>query len=283
MPEGDTIFRAARTLHEALAGRTVTMFETALAPLARVDDQQPIAGRTIDRVVAAGKHLIIDFSGGLHLRTHMRMNGSWHIYRRSERWRRPRRDMRVVIGTDAFVAVGFNIPVAEFLDDRALARQEDLRRIGPDFLDERFDADEAFRRVRARRGSEIANVLLNQRVVAGIGNVFKSEVLFLAGINPFTDVAAIDDAALRRLLAISRKIVRHNVEHGRSDRITINSMDRSKKLWVYGRGGEPCRRCATPIEYRKQGVDARGTYWCPRCQIESEESPRVGKRTRTSE
>ena len=266
MPEGDTIFRAARTLHKALAGDKVTRFETALAPLARVDDEERIAGRTIERVAAAGKHLIIDFSGGLHLRTHMRMNGSWHIYRPGERWRRPRRDMRVVIGTDRFVAVGFNIPVAEFLDDRALRRQEDLRRIGPDVLGAEFDVDEVLRRIAARPDAEIANVLLNQRVIAGIGNVFKSEILFLAGIDPFEKCAAISETDLRRVLAISRKVLRLNVEHGRSDRITMNSMDRGKKLWVYGRGAEPCRRCGTPIEYRKQGVDARGTYWCPRCQ-----------------
>lgn len=269
MPEGDTIYRAARTLHEALAGQKVTRFETALAPLARMDHQEPLTGRTIEKVSAAGKHLIIDFSGGLHLRTHMRMNGSWHIYRPAERWKRPRRDMRVVIGTERFVAVGFNIPVAEFLDDRALRRQEDLRRIGPDLLGPDFDVDEAVRRIAARPDAEVANVLLNQRVIAGIGNVFKSEVLFLAGIDPFARCGTISESDLRRLLAISRKLLRHNVDHGRSDRITMNSLDRSRKLWVYGRGGDPCRRCATPIEYRKQGADARGTYWCPRCQVGS--------------
>jgi endonuclease-8 len=275
MPEGDTIFRAARTLNEALAGQKVTRFETALAPLARVDDQEPLTGRTVEKVFAAGKHLIIDFSGGLHLRTHMRMNGSWHIYRPAERWRRPRRDMRVVIGTDRYVAVGFNIPVAEFLDDRSLLRQNDLRRLGPDLLAPEFDADEVVRRITARPAAEIANVLLNQRVIAGIGNVFKSEVLFLAGINPYAACGTISEPDLRRLLAISRKVLRHNVEHGRSDRITMNSMDRSRKLWVYSRGGEPCRRCATPIEYRKQGPDARGTYWCPRCQSEPIPTSRI--------
>ena len=266
MPEGDTIFRAAQTLHAALAGRKVTRFETALAPLASVDDQQPIRGRTIERVYAAGKHLIVDFSGGLHLRTHMRMNGSWHIYRAGERWKRPRRDMRIVVSTDAYEAVGFSIPVAEFLDDRALRRQEDLRRIGPDFLAGEFDVQGVIERIRARPAGEIANLLLNQRVVAGAGNVFKSEILFLAGINPFMRAADISDSELARMLAIGRKLLRHNVSHGRSDRVTTGSIDRSKKLWVYGRGGEACRRCATPIEYRKQGPDARGTYWCPRCQ-----------------
>lgn len=266
MPEGDTIHRAARTLNDALAGRAVTRFETALAPLARVDDESPIAGRKIERVSAAGKHLIIDFSGGLHLRTHMRMNGSWHIYRPGERWRRPKREMRVAISTDAYVAVGFSIPVAEFLDDRGIRRQEDLRRMGPDLASPDFDDEEALKRMRARADAEIANVLLNQRVVAGIGNVFKSELLFLAGIDPFKAVHTIEDAELRRLLAISRKMMRYNVDHRRSDRATTGSMDQSKKLWVYGRGGEACRRCGTPIEYRKQGKDARGTYWCPKCQ-----------------
>lgn len=267
MPEGDTIFRAARTLNAALAGQTVTRFETALAPLARVDDNQAIAGRTIERVFAAGKHLIIDFSGGLHLRTHMRMNGSWHIYRAGERWRRPRRDMRVVVATDVYVAVGFSIPVVEFLDDRALQRQKDLRNIGPDVVADTFDGEEAIRRIRARPESEIANVLLNQRVIAGIGNVFKSELLFLAAIHPFEKVMNISDADLRRLVAISRKFVRYNAKHGRSDRVTTGSIDRKKKLWVYGRGGELCRRCGTAITYQKQGPDARGTYWCPRCQV----------------
>jgi endonuclease VIII len=266
MPEGDTIHRAARTLNEALAGQRVTRFETVLAHLARVDDQQPVAGRTIERVVSAGKHLIIDFSGGLHLRTHMRMNGSWHIYRRGERWKRPRRDMRLAISTDVWVAVGFSIPVAEFLDEKGLRRQDDLRRMGPDLLGADFDPEEVVQRMRSRPEAEVANVLLNQRVVAGIGNVFKSEILFLAGVDPFTPVASIDDASLQRLVAISRKVLRNNVSHGRSDRITTGSSDPGKKLWVYGRRGEACRRCGTPIESRKQGPDARLTYWCPRCQ-----------------
>ena len=121
MPEGDTIHRTAATLQKALAGKVVTRFETVLPKLARVDDQTPLRGRMIERVVAVGKHLVIDFSGDLHLRTHMRMNGPWHIYRRGERWRRPRRDMRVVVETADFVAVGCNVPVAELLTGRPRA------------------------------------------------------------------------------------------------------------------------------------------------------------------
>ena len=267
MPEGDTIFRAARTLNEALAGRTVTRFESMFPHLSRVDDQTPLAGRTIDRVVAAGKHLIIDFSGGLHLRTHMRMNGSWHIYRSGERWKRPRSDMRIVVATDAFVAVGFNVPVAEFLDDRGLERQQDLRKIGPDLSAESFDENEAIRRIRERADSEIAGVLLNQHVVAGIGNVFKSEILFLSKVNPFEKVAAIDDDTITEIVRTSRRLLLMNVapnaDPGRTTRVALN---KGEKLWVYSRGGDPCRRCGTPISYQKQGIDARGTYWCPSCQ-----------------
>ena len=267
MPEGDTIFRAARTLNEALAGKAVTRFETVFPRLSRVDDQQAIKGRTIERVVAAGKHLIVDFSGGLHLRTHMRMNGSWHIYRVGERWQRPRSEMRIVLATADYVAVAFSVPVAEFLDDRSMLRQIDLQRIGPDFASPSFDEKEAIARIRNRADGEIANVLLNQRVVAGLGNVFKSEVLFVCRVNPFTKVAELDDDAIEKIVRASKKLVAINIaDDAAPGRVTTGSLDKSQKLWVYGRGGDPCRRCGTRIEYRKQGVDARGTYWCSKCQ-----------------
>lgn len=255
MPEGDTIARSARTLNAALAGKTVTRFETVLPQLARFDDQELVAGRTIEQVVPLGKHLIIDFSGGLHLRTHMRMSGSWHIYRPGERWKKRRSDMRLVIATDDWVAVAFNVPVAEFLDDRAMVRQAGLPHIGPDILGSTFDVDEAFRRVRARPDREIAEVLLNQRVVAGIGNIWKSETLFACQINPFARVSDLSDDSITCLLTNARTLMTHSV-----------NADRRNDLSVYSRGGEPCRRCRTPIASKKQGIDARLTYWCPECQ-----------------
>ena len=251
MPEGDSIYRAAQALHRALAGKRVTSFETVLPKLARVDDQAPLKGRTIERVISAGKNLIIEFSGDLHLHTHMKMNGSWHIYRPGERWKRPRRDMRIVISTDEFVAVAFTVPVAEFHTSKSLDR--DLRSIGPDLLGETFDRDEALRRIRARPDEEIADVLLNQRVLAGIGNIWKSESLFCAGVDPFHHVRDLDDVQLGRVVDCAFKLLRRSAA-GRSE------------FSVYSRGGDPCRRCGTPIRYRKQGIDARGTYWCPRCQ-----------------
>ena len=245
MPEGDTIFRTAQTLHRALAGRVVTRFETVLPRLARVDDQTPLRGRTIERVAAAGKHLIIDFSGDLHLHTHMRMSGSWHIYRRGERWQRPRRDMRLLIETDDFVAVGFNVPVAEF--------RSEAPEIGPDLLAADFDAAEAVGRIRQRGDEEIGNVLLNQRVMAGTGNIWKSEALFRSGVQPFARVRDLDDATLARIVNNARKLLK------------ASAASRVERM-VYARGGEPCRKCGTRIERRAQGPDVRLTYWCPRCQ-----------------
>lgn len=267
MPEGDTIHRAARTLHAALAGRVITRFETVFPQLARVDHDAPLAGRTVERVSAAGKNLLMHFSGDLHLRTHMRMNGSWHVYRPGERWRMRRSDMRIVLETSEWVAVAFNVPVAELHDSRSLERQEDLLRIGPDFIGEEFDFDEALRRIRARPDEEIADVLLNQRVVSGIGNEYKSELLFMTRISPFRHVGEVTDEQLIDVLRIARKVMVANVNKRSGARITTFSLNPNEKQYVYGRGGQPCRRCGTPVQYAKQGKNARGTYWCSRCQL----------------
>ena len=273
MPEGDTIFRAARTLNRALAGREVVRFESVLPALTRIHEDSPITGRTVESVTAAGKHVLMRFSGSLVLRTHMRMNGSWHIYRPGEKWLRSRRDMRVLIATDVFEAVGFNVPVAEFLQDRALARQDDLRLMGPDLLGEPFDAHEAIRRFRARPAMAIADALLNQRVVAGAGNVYKSEVLFLCGIDPFRRVDLVSDEQLRAILETARKHLKANVLDPtaaivtyRGYRRTTGRADPSERLYVYGRARCACRTCGTRIAVRAQGPHARLTYWCPVCQ-----------------
>jgi endonuclease-8 len=276
VPEGDSIHRAARALNQALAGRTVTRFQSVFPQLTRVDADAPLRGRTVERVTSRGKHLLIWFSGDLVLRTHMRMNGSWHIYRPGERWRRPGRDMRIAIGTDAFEAIAFTVPVAEL--DTAAALERDLADAGPDPLDDAFDATEAASRLRARGDMEVAEALLDQRAIAGIGNIYKSEVLFAAGVNPFTRIAELGDAALEKLVAAAVKFMRANVALGTSAgtsagivtytglRRTTGRADPSARLWVYGRGGKPCRRCGTPIQRAKQGPYARSTYWCETCQ-----------------
>ena len=273
MPEGDTIFRAARTLNRALAGKSIVRFESVFPHLNRVHEDAPLTGRSIQAVHAAGKHLLMEFSGGLVLRTHMRMNGSWHIYRPGEKWQRHRRSMRIVIATADFEAVGFHIPVAEILRAKDVAKHDELRKLGPDLLGDEFDAPEAARRIRERGASEIADVLLNQRVLAGIGNVYKSEVLFACKVNPFATVATLDDVQIQCLVTTARKYLRANVTEGLAAmttytgfRRTTGRSDPKERLWVYGRAGEPCRKCGTAIAVRAQGRDARLTYWCERCQ-----------------
>jgi len=275
MPEGDTIFRAARALHRALAGHVVTAFESQLPTLNRIHEDAPLTGRTIERVAAAGKHLLMHFSGDLVLRTHMRMNGSWHIYRPGERWQRARRDMRIRIATDAFEAVGFNIPVAEFTSSRALSRHNDLRRLGPDLLSDDFRAGDAVQRIRERGAVPIADALLNQRVVAGLGNVYKSEVLFMCRVNPFALVRNVGDDQLAAIVETAQRVLRANVSEALAPMTTYSGFRQTtrraspqERLWVYGRARLPCRRCGTPVSVRKQGLDARLTYWCPECQRE---------------
>jgi endonuclease-8 len=278
MPEGDTIFRSARALGKALTGKRVTRFETALAPLASVDDNSPVAGRTIENVEAHGKWLLIHFSGDLILVTHMLMSGSWHIYRvtdgQSERWRVSRRSMRCVVRVEDFEAVAFNVPVAKFYTSRTLERHSMIPKLGPDLLKADYDEQEARARVLARPEEEIANVLLNQRVIAGLGNVYKTEVCFLCGVHPFRKVASLTPSELDDLLYQSRKLIGENVQQNADDKIltytgarrTTRSADQASRLWVYGRQGQPCRRCGTAVLMRKQGPDARSTYWCPQCQ-----------------
>lgn len=272
MPEGDTIFRAAQTLQRALGGRRVTRFDSVYPALMRVAIDTPVVGRLVEHVRSQGKHLLLSLSGDLILRTHMRMTGSWHLYRPGERWQRPARDMRVIVGTNAYVAVGFNIPDAEFLTAAALERHPLLRALGPDLLSHQFDAAEAIRRMREHGSDAIDEVLLNQRVLAGVGNVFKSEVLFAAGVAPLTTVHALSDAQLERIIQIARQQLAVNVRDRRHTlapapgRRTTGSLHPDKGLYVYGRAGEPCRRCGTPIVLTKRGSDARLTYWCPGCQ-----------------
>lgn len=274
MPEGDTIHRTARALHAALAGRQVIRFESVFPRLTRVDHDRPLAGRTIESVEARGKHVLIHFTGGLSLRTHMRMHGSWHIYRPGERWQRPSHEFRIRIATDAFEAIGFQVPVAEFLEGDALARQPDLQALGPDPFSPGFDAADAVERLAARGAMEIADALLDQRALAGVGNVFKSEVLFVTGTDPFAPVSRLDRARLARLVDTAARQLRLNVEPDLptvsgarvGPRRTTGSLDPRAPLWVYGRLGEPCRRCGTPIARRQQGPHARLTYWCPTCQ-----------------
>jgi endonuclease-8 len=273
MPEGDTIYRAARTLHTALAGQIVTRFETGLAQLAALDRNEPVAGRVVEQVAAAGKHLLMTLSGGIVLRTHMRMNGSWHIYRPGERWQRSPRAMRILIETSDWVAVAFNVYVAEFVRTDQLHRHRPVATLGPDLLGD-FDAAHALLRVRQQGARAVHEVLLDQRVMAGIGNVYKSEILFLSGLHPDTPADVVPDEDWQRLMSLARTLLKANIaessgqgiETYRGLRRTTGRMNAEERLWVYSRGGRPCRKCGSRIASRKDGDDARVTYWCPVCQ-----------------
>lgn len=274
MPEGDTIFRAARTLHRALAGHTVTKFESVWPKLSRVDVDSGIVGRTIEKVEADGKWMLMHFSGDLILLTHMLMSGSWHIYRPGERWQRRPVDMRVLIETARFVAVSFNVPVAEFHTAKSLARRPGFNKLGPSLLAEEFDEADAAARLRSHPEAEIGVALMTQSLLAGIGNVYKSEVCFACGVNPFRLVSTLTKNEIECLVSTARKFLLANVTEGSGDRIvtyagmrrTTGRSDPDANLWVYHRRGEPCRRCCAAIESRKQGMEARTTFWCPTCQ-----------------
>ncbi len=274
MPEGDTIFRLARAIDRALAGRTVTAFESVYPGLVRVNIDTPVVGRTIVGARSTGKHLLIEFSGSLVLRTHLRMNGRWHLYRPGETWRGPHSAARIVIATSDWIAVAFDVPVAEFVTARALARHAAISSLGPDLLSSEFDENTALSNLRRCGDANIADAILDQRVIAGVGNVFKSEVLFVSGVDPFRRIATLSDQELREVVAAARALLNANVREARGARRpvglgfrrTTRFADPAARLWVYGRSGRPCRRCATPIRSRKQGLDARITFWCPRCQ-----------------
>lgn len=277
MPEGDTIYRAVRALQRAIGGKTVTGFETGLAKLARVNDDTPLVGRVVEKVESRGKWCLIYFSGDLILATHMLMSGSWHLYRTGERWQMGRARMRAVIRTADWEAVGFNIPVAEFYTARSLARSQ-VPKLGPDILSESFTVEGGVARLtayaRENPDAEIAVVLLNQRVLAGLGNVYKSEVAFAAGVNPFRAMRTITLREMELMVNAAQKYMKANVADGKGDGIvtysgnrrTTRAMDREKRLWVYQRAGRECRRCGATVMMRKQGVQARSTYWCPECQ-----------------
>jgi len=257
MPEGDTITRTARSLHTALAGKRVTRLDVR-----RQTGEKPVPGTTVVSVEARGKHLLVHFGDGRSLHTHLQLHGSWHLYRVGEPWRRSRAQARVVLEVDdGTVAVCFAAPIVELLDERRPRRAAaGLDSLGPDLCRTDPDLDEVLRRLaRVDAAVEIAPALLDQQVAAGIGNVYKSEVCFACGLDPAAPVGALDAVTRRALYERAATLLRANL--ARAHRVTV-----AGGLAVYGRAGEACRRCGTPIRRRRQGTPARSTYWCPTCQ-----------------
>ncbi len=250
MPEGDTIFRTARSLHRALATKVVVRVE-----LPRLGPTTFASGTTVDAVDPVGKHCLVRFSDGRVLRTHLQMSGSWHLYRPGERWRRSPGAMRALVEVADWVAVCFSAPVVE------LSVAPAVDHLGPDLCRPDVDLDAAADRFDrfVDADTQVKVALLDQRVAAGIGNVYASEVCFADRLDPRTPLAEVAPARRRRLLELASGQLRANLDQTR--RVTFEG-----GLAVYGRAGRPCRRCGTPVAFARLGPEARGTYWCPTCQ-----------------
>ena len=253
MPEGDTIWRLAAQLRQGLQGKRVTA--------ARPDRLQRLAGTTITDVQPVGKHLLIRFDNGLAIHSHMRMQGAWHLYRRGERWRRPAWQAKALLETEDVVAVCFAAPVIDLVRDE----QTKVGHLGPDILGDTWSIAEVMERAGKAGRKPIGELLLDQRVTAGIGNVYRCEALWQRRINPWTPTGEIKDQDLEALFEAARGAMRSNLKPtteptGRRD---FPGYGRGA---VHGRGGRPCPRCGSRIKVKAQGEHARLTYWCPACQ-----------------
>jgi len=267
MPEGDTIFRTATVLRRALAGRVVTGFDLVAAKLTPAAARRQVVGGTVKAVESNGKHLLITFTTDgedVVLHTHMRMQGQWHVYRPGERWWFAPSKARVVIRTDEYVAPCESPPVVELLTAREIVLHPIVPELGPDVIADEFDFAEAIRRLRAQPGRDIATALLDQRTLSGIGNEFKNEILFITRTSPWTKVADLEEGDLRRILDVSRDLMRRNRDGG--PRRTRFVLDRRQMVWVQERTRLPCYECGTPIEWGTHPGEFRKSWYCPRCQ-----------------
>lgn len=249
MPEGDTIWRMAEMLNAGLGGRRVVR--------ARPDNLKRFEGRVITEVKPVGKHLLIRFDNGLAIHSHMRMRGAWHLYRRSEPWRRPDWQVKAVIETQDAVAVCFSAPLIEVVRGQGTG----LDHLGPDILGQDWSAPDVVRRARATGSIAVGELLLDQRVTAGIGNVYRCEALWQCHINPWTPTAELDDDQLSALFETAHRAMQANLRGGMERRFPGYGRGA-----VHGRGGRACPRCGTKINVRAQGELARMTFWCPTCQ-----------------
>ena len=256
MPEGDTIRYAARRVGAALAGRAIRSIETPHPRHARDRWPERLAGQAVRSVDSHGKHLFIRFEGGLTLHSHLRMTGKWGVYEPGQRWRRSSHRAWLVIRTDGHEVVQFDGPVLELMTDSRTRFDQRLAALGPDLLADDFDERAFLRRLREddpTRG--IGDALLDQRTVAGIGNLWKAEACFATGLDPWRRTADVPDESALAVVRAARDAMRQSVDRG----LRV-------KPAVYDRAGLPCPRCNTGVRARGQGDDNRTTFWCPRCQ-----------------
>jgi len=274
MPEGDTIFRAAAKLRGSIDRAVIRDAVTGTAALKPVGpavaaiDAASLVGCRIDDIEARGKHLLMHLSDRRVIHSHMGMDGSWHVYAPGQPWRKPERQAEIVLRFDRTTAVCFSPKLLEILSAGELKHHRWLARLGPDLLATQFDEDDIVRRFRRCHRTPIGEALMNQTVVSGIGNVYKSELLFLDTIHPLTKVGELPEARLRSLMRRARKLLRRNVMAG--PRRTRFRGD-GHRHWVYGRQGEPCMKCGEAIRLTRQGELGRTTYYCPACQMANDQ------------
>jgi endonuclease-8 len=254
VPEGDTVWLTAQRLDKALSGKTLTRTDFRVPAFATLD----LSGLRVEATVSRGKHLLTRIGPDHTLHTHLKMEGSWHLYRPETPWRRPAHQARVVLHTADWQAVGFSLGVTEVI--ARTAEDDVVGHLGPDLLGPDWDEDEALRRLRADPTRTVGEAILDQRTMAGIGNMYRSELCFLAGVHPTRPVADVPD--LTRLVRRAKQVLEANKNH--PEQSTTGDLARGRQHWVYARYREPCLRCRTPI--RRAELDGRSIYWCPRCQ-----------------
>ncbi len=263
MPEGDTLHITANTLRPALVGKVVRRIDFARL----AGDSSILVGTTVVEVEAEGKNLLVRFGNGLVLHTHLKMSGIWHLYRPGEAWRRAPSAARVVLEVDGFQAVCFSAPVVRVLKADRERRDRQLAGLGPDLLAETFDVGVAVANLRALATWPLGIAVMHQSAVAGIGNVYKSELLFLEKLSPFEPVSSVSDEALNALLTRARELMQRNVARPGQKRTTrFEGKSDATRVWVYRRKGMPCFRCGTTIRMKRQGEALRSTYFCPSCE-----------------
>ncbi|MGW5850893.1 Fpg/Nei family DNA glycosylase [Streptomyces sp. NPDC055254] len=259
MPEGDSVHHTASRLHAALAGKPLTGSDLRVPRFATAD----LTGRTTLDVTPRGKHLLTRFDGGLTLHSHLRMDGAWHVFASGEKWRGgPAYEIRAILATADRTAVGYRLPVLELI--RTADEDRVVGHLGPDLLGPDWDPARAAANLLAAPDRPLGEALLDQRNLAGIGNIYKAEVCFLAQVTPWTPVGALPESVLPRLAAAAHRLLAANIGDRPGPRNTTGSRRPGQDLFVYGRAHRPCLRCGTRIRVAQQ--DDRPTYWCPHCQ-----------------
>ncbi|GLF99712.1 Fpg/Nei family DNA glycosylase [Streptomyces yaizuensis] len=276
MPEGDTVWRTAKRLDTALAGQVLTRFDLRVPRFATAD----LTGRRVREVVPRGKHLLTRIEGGVTLHSHLRMDGAWRVFPAGGRWSGgPGHQIRAVLGTDAHTAVGYRLPVLELLSTGD--EQRVVGHLGPDLLGPDWDPGTAVAALLADRARPLGEALLDQRNLAGIGNVYKSELAFLAGVTPWLPVGDLPEGVMARLVATAHRLLDANKDTPERRTTAPGSRAAASRLHVYGREGRPCPRCGTPVRRhaREDGTEERVSYWCPGCQSGPGPDPSAGPAT----